>query len=490
MIRDWTFGRKVGAGFTVAGLIILLVGAVGYRSTQRLIENNALVEHTHVVQREIAVLLSLLTDAETGQRGFIITGSEPYLEPYQSALEDIDRTFASLRALASDNPNQVRRIEGLRPEIDARLAVLARIIALRKTDGLETAAKAMLGGQGKEFMDRIRRITSEMNDEEAALLTRRSSDAEASAGQAQAVILWGSLAGLALLAVIGWFITASLSRQVGAAVRHVQSSAAELQAAANQQAGSARQQANAMSEITTTISELLATSRQIAESAKRVAQIAEQTTASARFGDSAVGKGNESMSGIRRQVDLIVNHMLELGKKSQRVGTVLEIVAELAEQTNILAINATIEATGAGETGKRFAVVADEIRKLADRVASSTKEIRGLIEDVRGSANTTVMSTESGSKAVDSGLNQFSEVATAFKQIAGLVMTTTEAAKEIELSTKQQASAVEQVDIAITNVAQASQETEVSTGQMLQTASQLSGLSHDLLQLVQPQARG
>ena len=111
----------------------------------------------------------------------------------------------------------------------------------------------------------------------------------------------------------------------------------------------------------------------------------------------------------------------------------LEIVSELAEQTNILAINATIEAAGAGEAGKRFAVVADEIRKLADRVGGSTKEIRGLIDDVRSAVNTTVMATETGSKAVDAGTRQFGDVATSFKQIADLVATTTEAAREIEL---------------------------------------------------------
>jgi methyl-accepting chemotaxis protein len=180
--------------------------------------------------------------------------------------------------------------------------------------------------------------------------------------------------------------------------------------------------------------------------------------------------------------------MLELAKKSQQIGAVLDIVAELAEQTNILAINATIEAAGANEAGKRFAVVADEIRKLADRVAGSTKEIRGLIEDVRSSVNTTIMTTEGGSKSVDAGAKQFSEVAAAFGEIAGLVGTTTEAAREIELSTKQQSTAVEQVNVAITSAAQATQETEASSGQTLQTAVELTGLSRALLRIVQPQA--
>src|ERR1051326_6263946 len=106
--------------------------------------------------------------------------------------------------------------------------------------------------------------------------------------------------------------------------------------------------------------------------------------------------------------------MLDGGKKSQQVGGILEIINELAEQTNILAINATIEAAGAGESGRRFAVVADEIRKLADRVGASTKEIRVIVDDVRGAVNSTVMATEAGSKAVESGAGQVAEMASSF----------------------------------------------------------------------------
>jgi methyl-accepting chemotaxis protein len=194
------------------------------------------------------------------------------------------------------------------------------------------------------------------------------------------------------------------------------------------------------------------------------------------------------VTGIKRQVDLIVTHMLDLGKKSQQIGGILEIINELAEQTNILAINATIEAAGAGDAGKRFAIVADEIRKLADRVAGSTKEIRGLIEEIRAAVNTTVMATEGGTKAVDLGARQFAEVAAALKQIGSLVATTTEAAREIELSTKQQTTAVEQVNAAISSVAQATRETEASLTQTLQTATQLTGLSRELSRLIQPTA--
>jgi methyl-accepting chemotaxis protein len=289
-------------------------------------------------------------------------------------------------------------------------------------------------------------------------------------------------------AAVAYFLSRALTRQISGAVQHVQSSSSELQAVAGQQATGAKEQSTAMTEIATTISELLATSRQIAESARRVTGIASDTATAARGGDQTAQRAQDSVQGIKRQVELIVGHMLDLGKKSQQIGSILDIIDELSEQTNILAINATIEAAGAGEHGRRFAVVADEIRKLADRVGGSTKNVRTLIEDIRSAVNTTVMATEGGSKAVDAGTRQFAEVASALKQIGGLVGTTTEAAREIELSTKQQTTAVEQVNIAIANVAQATKETETSTSQTLVTASQLADMSRQLSALVKSSA--
>lgn len=485
MIDTWTFGRKIFAGLLVAAAIIALEGAVSYTSTERLVQTEYWVGHTHQVRRELADLIRELVDAETGQRGYVITGDDAYLAPYRAALSEIEASLESVRQDTADNPDQQRRLDRLRPLVDARLALLARIIGVRRSGGADAAREALVEGEGIRAMDEIRAIVHEMDEEEVQLLGLRHTDVERSAATTQAINLWGTVLGFVVVLAIAQFLSSSLTRQIGAVVGHMYSSSAELQAAANQQASSAKEQASAMSEITTTVSELLATSKQIAESAQRVAQIAAQTASSARSGDGTVAVGQESMAAIRRQVDLIVSNMLDLGRKSQQVGVVLDIVSELAEQTNILAINATIEAVGAGEAGRRFAVVADEIRKLADRVAGSTKEIRGMIEDVRSAVNTTVMTTEIGSKAVDAGARHFGDVASSFHQIASLVGATSDAAKEIELSTRQQTTAVEQVSVGAGQISQAARETEVSTSQTLQTAAQLTTLSQDLLRIVQ-----
>ena len=484
MFASWTFGRRLAIAFATTAVALLVVSITGYRSAKALIANDEAVSHTHEVRRAIAELQLQLVRAETGQRGFVITGKDEFLQPYTDALTALDGAYATLRKLTSDNPSQQARLDRMRPLMDAKLTELKRVIDERRTS-LDTAIATVSAGEGRRAMEGAQQILREMDDEESHLLEGRARDAEASTALATAVIAWGSLAAIALTVAVGWVISRGLARQVGGAAHNMKTSATELQTAANQQASGAAEQATAMSEIATTISELLATSRQIAESSKRVAQIATETAASARSGTATIARGNDASAAVRRHVDAIVTHMLELGKKSQQIGSVLDIVSELAEQTNILAINASIEAAGAGESGRRFGVVAAEIRNLADRVGASTKEIRSLIEEVRSSVNTTVMATEAGSKAVDVGAGQVAEVATSFTQIAQLVSTTTEAAREIELSTKQQATAVEQVNVAITNVAQASRESEASTAQTLQTSAQLSRLSSELLQIVQ-----
>lgn len=484
----WTFGKKIVAGFAIAFILLALIGTVAYRAINSLTDTSYLVTHSHQVLERISRLLIELENAETGQRGYVITGDESYLAPYTTGSAAVDQVMKELRALTADNPAQQQHLDQLQTLTSAKLAELKRTIDMRQAAGFEATQKVVLGGEGKRAMDDIRAVLQQMQDEENSLLDRRAKEVEASAAFGRDAIGYGTVVCLLFVAAAAFLLTHTLTRQITLAVNQVKTSSTELQAAANQQAAGAKESATAMSEITTTISELMATSRQIAESAQRVAQIAEQTTSAARSGEGTMHQASEAISAIRRQMDQVVSHMLDLGKKSQQIGAVVEVVGEMAEQTNILAINASIEAAGASESGKRFAVVADEIRKLADRVTGSTKEIRTLIDDVRSAVNTTVMATETGSKAVDAGARHFGDVAIAFKQIAGSVVTTREAAREIELSTKQQSSAVEQVNNAVTDVAQSTKETEVSSTQTLQTVSQLTSLSTDLLRLVQRQA--
>jgi CHASE3 domain sensor protein len=107
----WTIGTKIGGGFALALAALVVIGWVSYRSTASLIETSTWVEHTHLVLENLDELLSTMKDAETGQRGFLITGEERYLEPYNTALGQSDQILKAVRDLTKDNPNQQSRLD-------------------------------------------------------------------------------------------------------------------------------------------------------------------------------------------------------------------------------------------------------------------------------------------------------------------------------------------------------------------------------------------
>jgi methyl-accepting chemotaxis protein len=479
--RSWTIGQQVAAGLVVPLVMLVLLGVVSFRSTTALVATNHRVQETYEILAALAELRAGFRDAELGERDFLVTGADDRLEPYRAATRSLDAAYADLRGRAGGDPVLVERIDRLRPAIAALVAELDEAVDLRRREGLEAALRAGRAGA----MGRIHAIDAEIEGEALGLLKLREAEVSDREHGLSATLLGGIVAAIALSVGVALTTVRGTGRRIGSAIQHMQSSAAELQAAATQQATGAREQAIASDEVSTTIAELLSTSRQITESTRRVTQVTSDTAAAAHAGDETVQRAQAAIDTVQRQVEQIVVHMLDLGRKSQQVGGIVDIINELAEQTNILAINATIEAVGAGDAGRRFSVVADEIRKLADRVGGSTREIRALIEDIRSAANTTVMATESGSKAVEGGTKQFGEVASSFRRITDLVGTTAQASREIELSTKQQATAVEQVNAAILEVARTAKETESSSTQTLQTSSELARLAHELGRLIQ-----
>jgi diguanylate cyclase (GGDEF)-like protein/PAS domain S-box-containing protein len=177
----WTVEKKIVAGFALMLAILLLVGFVSYRNTRKLIRDSNLVAHSHEVLDELEGTLSAIKDAETGQRGYIITGDEEYLKPYTAALPVINQRIERLRQLTASDPEQPRRLADLEREIDERLQLMAEVIALRKTDGFSAAERAVSTGRGKRMMDDIRSTVAEMSDRENALLERRRIESNASA---------------------------------------------------------------------------------------------------------------------------------------------------------------------------------------------------------------------------------------------------------------------------------------------------------------------
>src|SRR6201992_3084463 len=201
---------------SLAGALIffLVSGAVAYFNLQTLSDNNQKIIHSHEVIVALDELLSSMQDAETGQRGFLLTNNEKYLEPYNSALLAIPPRLDEIAQLTSDNPAQKPRIAALRVHVGAKLAELKETIDLRHTQGLDAALAVVNSDRGKVEMDAVRAQVAAMGQEEAELRSRRLAEMNDAQRTALASSLLSGLLGVLLTATIGFLIRrATLARR-------------------------------------------------------------------------------------------------------------------------------------------------------------------------------------------------------------------------------------------------------------------------------------
>jgi len=269
------------------------------------------------------------------------------------------------------------------------------------------------------------------------------------------------------------------------AIQQLSTSANELMAISAQQSAGSAEQATAVQQATTTSEEIAATAKQVSENAGLVESLADNAAASSTDGQQAVSTAVEGMSQLKDQVQSIAEAMLELGDNSQKIGGIIDIIDEISDQTNLLSLNAAIEAAGAGEAGKRFSVVANEVRRLADRTADATNQVKVLIVQIQQATNSTIMLTEEGSKGVDAASTLVADISEALEKITAAVAETTSAASEIKLMTQQQTTASEQMTDTIVEVRDVAVQVATSSRETTQSISELTSLAESLQDLVE-----
>ncbi|MGA9368121.1 MAG: CHASE3 domain-containing protein, partial [Steroidobacteraceae bacterium] len=463
----WNVGTKIAVGFAVVLTIFLIVGAVAYRSAVRQNETADAVTHSYEVESELTQLLSNLQDAETGQRGYLITGIDSYLEPYTAALPEIDRHQTRLAALVEDSPRQQAHLDALGPLITQKLAELQQTIDIRRAKDFASAQAIVLNNNGKNTMDAVRGILGEMHTAEEDALKAHAAARELDARDTRWTILLGTLlavfvagfAGvvitrdiavplksltgvaeritvgdlganpnvgvrsdeigrlaqafermrLSLLALAGAAeqvaagdlrvsvqalspadqlgnsfvrMTDNLRRQIGGMVEAAAvlgSASSEIVASTAQLASGSSASAAAVSETTATVEEVRQTAHLASQKAKTVADTAQKSAQIAQSGRKSTADVVSGMERIRTQMEAIAESMVRLSEQGQTIGQIIATVEDLAAQSNLLAVNAAIEAAKAGEQGKGFGVVAQEVKSLAEQSRQATDRVRTIL---------------------------------------------------------------------------------------------------------------
>ena len=253
-----------------------------------------------------------------------------------------------------------------------------------------------------------------------------------------------------------------------------------LLASSHEQARGATEQASAVSQISTTIEELGSTARQIAIASEQVAEAARQTLENLSDGQDAVDRSIQAMDRIRSRVQDVSSRVLNLGERSQQIGEIIDLINDLSDETHLLALNAAIEAAGAGEHGRRFAVVAAEVKSLANRALAAAKEVKGVIVEIQHATNSAVLAAEEGGKEVARGVELAHSAGQVMDSIVMTAERTAQSSAEITMATSQQQSASEQVVETMREIADVARRTALGSRQLQDSSQRLSQLADRL----------
>jgi len=520
-------GTRILSGYLAAMVIFVVVASITYKASEDLVRANYLVAQTFEVRHGISEILVAMINAETGQRGYLLTGDARFLEPYHNAEQSADRNVRQVKTLTVDNPRQGARITSLQPLVARRLSALATLVEMRRTHGLSGIDPGLLES-GRRNMDDIRRIISEMDAEESTLLEQRQAGARQSAAFAMYAIVIGSIVAAILTIVLSIMIQRSITgplqtfmdfaqrvgegdltqratlksndelgtlatyldrmalglkevaKQSAIVSEDLNAATSEILASTQQQAASTAEQAAAVQQANVTMAQLTQSGAQISERAKQVAATAEAVSTASASGLQSVRSTNSTMEGIREQAEAVAENVISLSEKTQAVGEIITSVNEIAEQSHLLALNAAIQAAAAGEHGRTFSVVASEMKNLAMQSKQATVQVRAILGDIQRGINTSVMLTEEAVKRAQAGRQQADTADRTIRQLSENVEESIRAFQQIVAGSAQQQIGFEQVTQAFRNIGIAAQETATSTKQSEKAAGNLSGLSQRL----------
>jgi methyl-accepting chemotaxis protein len=272
--------------------------------------------------------------------------------------------------------------------------------------------------------------------------------------------------------------------RIGESAEHLASACTEISAGAGQTAESAHTQSDQATQVATAMHEMASTVQQISENSQEASEASRGAADAARAGGKKVEETLSTMREIADSTSKVAATIAELGKNSERIGKITEVIDDIADQTNLLALNAAIEAARAGEQGRGFAVVADEVRKLAERTSKATKEITGMIQSIQIQAQNAVAAMKKESGDVEIGVQKTTASGEALNEIIKMSQSVGDMIVTIATAATEQSAATDEINSNISQISSSTQSSSAASEQTAKACSDLSKLAFDLNKLV------
>ena len=437
---------------------------------------NAQKESDALVRIEEVAMHAMKGLFDDGNGGFTRTGQPDQVmasglingAPYQHAkakiMKPIDEFFQILddRTLSSTRKNTSQSLLYLAAVIGAGAGVLIAAISMIV---IIRGVYRQVGGEPTNI----------------ALITEKVADGDLT-------VDWrnGIKAPTGILASLGKMVK-SLRQQtceIKEAANVLAASASEISASVTQVTSGAQETAASVTQTTATVEEVKQGAHLTSQKTKAVAESSQKGLQLAHVGRKATETVAESMTRINGQMASISDTIVKLSEQSQMIGEITSTVDDIAEQSNLLAVNAAIEAAKAGEHGKGFAVVAQEIKSLAEQSKQATKQVRGILNSIQKATGVAVMATEQGSKAVDQGTKESMNANESIRTLSASFSETVQSAGQIAASTQEQLTGMDQVAMAMESIKAASQQNVASMKQLETAAQTLKDIGHKFTELV------
>jgi methyl-accepting chemotaxis protein len=273
-------------------------------------------------------------------------------------------------------------------------------------------------------------------------------------------------------------------RNVSEAVSATASASSQISSSTEQMAAGAQEQTSQAGEVAAAVEQMTTTIMENSRNANAAAETAKEARRSAEQGGTVVTESIEGMRRIAEVVNRSAETVKQLGRSSDQIGEIIGVIDDIADQTNLLALNAAIEAARAGEQGRGFAVVADEVRKLAERTTKATKEIAGMIKTIQGDTAGAVRSMEEGTSEVERGIRLADRAGDSLIQIVGVSQKVTDMVAQIAVASEEQSSSSEQISRNVEAISKVTGETAQGTQQIAHAAEDLNRLTANLERLI------